>query len=371
MVQAVWFDRGAERPGRLLLAIHHLAVDGVSWRILVPDLAAAWQAIAAGEPAALPRAGRRSGAGRSGLSAQAQDAARGGGAFVLARRCWSEPSLLLLEGGLDARARRRGHGRASDADAAGGGDGGAADAGAGGVPWRHQRRAADGACAGGGGLVPAARRRRCAAAAALRCCSTSRATAARRCSAPSICRGRWAGSPASIRCGWICGRSIWRRRWRAERRSGGRSSAIKEQLRAVPRQGAGLRAAALSQRGRRRRELAGFAAPQLGFNYLGRFAGGRAATRLGGGERRARGLRWRTARRMPLAHAIEINALTLDGAAGPRLAANWTLGAGAARRGCGARSGGGLVRGACGAGAPCGAAGRGRPHPERSAAGCV
>ena len=41
MVQALWFDAGPERAGRLWLAIHHLAVDGVSWRILVPDLAAA------------------------------------------------------------------------------------------------------------------------------------------------------------------------------------------------------------------------------------------------------------------------------------------------------------------------------------------
>ncbi len=36
MVQALWSD-----PGRLLLVIHHLAVDGVSWRVLLPDLAAA------------------------------------------------------------------------------------------------------------------------------------------------------------------------------------------------------------------------------------------------------------------------------------------------------------------------------------------
>ena len=50
MVQAVWFDGGAERSGRLLLTIHHLAVDGVSWRILVPDLAAAWAAIRFGAP---------------------------------------------------------------------------------------------------------------------------------------------------------------------------------------------------------------------------------------------------------------------------------------------------------------------------------
>ena len=57
MLQAVWFDAGTERPGRLLLAIHHLATDGVSWRILLPDLAAAWTAIAAGRPAHLPRSG--------------------------------------------------------------------------------------------------------------------------------------------------------------------------------------------------------------------------------------------------------------------------------------------------------------------------
>jgi amino acid adenylation domain-containing protein/non-ribosomal peptide synthase protein (TIGR01720 family) len=42
MVQAVWFDHGAFAPGRLLLAVHHAVMDGVSWRILLPDLAAAW-----------------------------------------------------------------------------------------------------------------------------------------------------------------------------------------------------------------------------------------------------------------------------------------------------------------------------------------
>ncbi|MFC5288277.1 amino acid adenylation domain-containing protein [Actinokineospora guangxiensis] len=41
MVSAVWFDRGPAEPGRLLLAVHHLVVDGVSWRVLVPALAAA------------------------------------------------------------------------------------------------------------------------------------------------------------------------------------------------------------------------------------------------------------------------------------------------------------------------------------------
>nr|APD71848.1 non-ribosomal peptide synthetase 1 [Streptomyces sp.] len=42
MVQLVWFDAGPERTGLLLLVAHHMVVDGVSWRILAADLAAAW-----------------------------------------------------------------------------------------------------------------------------------------------------------------------------------------------------------------------------------------------------------------------------------------------------------------------------------------
>ncbi|MBX6388466.1 MAG: amino acid adenylation domain-containing protein, partial [Frankia sp.] len=55
MLRAVWFDAGPERPGRLLLAAHHLVVDGVSWRILLEDLVSAWAAVVAGrEPALAP-----------------------------------------------------------------------------------------------------------------------------------------------------------------------------------------------------------------------------------------------------------------------------------------------------------------------------
>ncbi|MEV4749528.1 amino acid adenylation domain-containing protein, partial [Streptosporangium sp. NPDC049248] len=54
MVRVVWFDAGRERSGRLLLVIHHLAVDGVSWRILLPDLLAAWSAGRAGTEVRLP-----------------------------------------------------------------------------------------------------------------------------------------------------------------------------------------------------------------------------------------------------------------------------------------------------------------------------
>lgn len=57
MMQAVWFDAGPGAAGRLLLVIHHLVVDGVSWRILIPDLAAAFDAIGVGRAVALPPVG--------------------------------------------------------------------------------------------------------------------------------------------------------------------------------------------------------------------------------------------------------------------------------------------------------------------------
>ncbi|QBJ94799.1 non-ribosomal peptide synthetase [Rhodococcus sp. ABRD24] len=54
MVQLVWCDAGPERAGRLVVSIHHLVVDGVSWRILLPDLASAWQQLRAGAVPRLP-----------------------------------------------------------------------------------------------------------------------------------------------------------------------------------------------------------------------------------------------------------------------------------------------------------------------------
>ncbi|MFI7162904.1 non-ribosomal peptide synthase/polyketide synthase, partial [Rhodococcus erythropolis] len=42
MAQFVWIDFGDTRTGRLIMAAHHLIVDGVSWRIIVPDLISAW-----------------------------------------------------------------------------------------------------------------------------------------------------------------------------------------------------------------------------------------------------------------------------------------------------------------------------------------
>ncbi|MFF2408064.1 amino acid adenylation domain-containing protein [Streptomyces sp. NPDC058092] len=57
VLRAVWFDAGPREPGHLLLSVHHLAVDGYSWRVLVPDLTAAAGSAAAGEPVRLPAVG--------------------------------------------------------------------------------------------------------------------------------------------------------------------------------------------------------------------------------------------------------------------------------------------------------------------------
>ena len=128
MVQAVWFDAGAAEAGRLLLTIHHLAVDGVSWRILVPDLAAAWAAIADGKKPAL--AATRNVVAGLGAAAGGGSAGRraGRGAFVLAR---DAARAVAVAGRWRARSGARHHRdrRAADLDVAGGGHRAAADAG--------------------------------------------------------------------------------------------------------------------------------------------------------------------------------------------------------------------------------------------------
>ncbi|ETZ57085.1 D-alanine--poly(phosphoribitol) ligase, subunit 1, partial [Mycobacterium avium MAV_120709_2344] len=53
MLSAVW----ANATGQLVVIIHHLAVDGVSWRILLQDLNIAWAQHHGGQPVALPAAG--------------------------------------------------------------------------------------------------------------------------------------------------------------------------------------------------------------------------------------------------------------------------------------------------------------------------
>jgi len=54
LLRVALFHLGTQKSDRLLLVIHHLAVDGVSWRILLEDLQTAYQQLEAGKAIQLP-----------------------------------------------------------------------------------------------------------------------------------------------------------------------------------------------------------------------------------------------------------------------------------------------------------------------------
>jgi amino acid adenylation domain-containing protein/non-ribosomal peptide synthase protein (TIGR01720 family) len=54
LLRVAYFDHGSGAGGRLLIAIHHLAIDGVSWRILLEDLRSGYLSLSRGEAVGLP-----------------------------------------------------------------------------------------------------------------------------------------------------------------------------------------------------------------------------------------------------------------------------------------------------------------------------
>ena len=52
--RVAYFDLGSNLPARLLVVLHHLAVDGISWRPLLEDLETAYQQLKAGQGTQLP-----------------------------------------------------------------------------------------------------------------------------------------------------------------------------------------------------------------------------------------------------------------------------------------------------------------------------
>lgn len=54
LIKVALFERGVELNSYLLIVIHHLAVDGVSWRILLTDVQAAYQELSAVAQVSLP-----------------------------------------------------------------------------------------------------------------------------------------------------------------------------------------------------------------------------------------------------------------------------------------------------------------------------
>ena len=71
MLSALW----VACTGRLLLIVHHLAVDGVSWRIVLEDLNIAWAQHHSGQPVVLPAGGTSFGRWASLLAEHARAAA--------------------------------------------------------------------------------------------------------------------------------------------------------------------------------------------------------------------------------------------------------------------------------------------------------
>ncbi|MGW0636890.1 amino acid adenylation domain-containing protein [Nocardia salmonicida] len=81
VLQFVWLDPVGDagshtRPGRLIVVAHHLAIDSVSWRILVQDLITAWAQVAAGATPALPEIGTSMRRWSHALTEQAESEAR-------------------------------------------------------------------------------------------------------------------------------------------------------------------------------------------------------------------------------------------------------------------------------------------------------
>jgi mycobactin peptide synthetase MbtF len=54
MVRALWCDAPGPEAGRMLLVVHHLASDAVSWYVLLAGLSAAWEKVAERKPLELP-----------------------------------------------------------------------------------------------------------------------------------------------------------------------------------------------------------------------------------------------------------------------------------------------------------------------------
>jgi amino acid adenylation domain-containing protein/non-ribosomal peptide synthase protein (TIGR01720 family) len=102
LIRVVWLrpEAGVPAEARALIVIHHLAVDGVSWRILLPDFVAAWHQVVAGEPVALPAPGTSM---RRWAHALPEAAAGRTGELPLWQRIGAGPDPLLGRAALDRR----------------------------------------------------------------------------------------------------------------------------------------------------------------------------------------------------------------------------------------------------------------------------
>ncbi|MEW2581094.1 amino acid adenylation domain-containing protein [Streptomyces syringium] len=314
MLQAVWHDAGPDAHGRLVLMAHHLVVDGVSWRILLPDLAAAYEAVAAGREVDLEPVGTSFRGWAEGLVEAAASEARtaeldvwtsmlrgedpqlGARPVDPARDVMATSGALSLSlpaevtGALLARVPAVFHAGVNDVLLTG--------FALAVTDWRRRRgQDASGVLVdleghGREELVPGA--------------DVSRTVG-------------WFTSLFPVSLDPRVADRQWEEIWAGGPAVGDAVKAVKEQLRALPDNGAGygllryLNAETSAV-------LAALPTPQLGFNYLGRLGGSSAEE----GDDADAGLGGGADAQMPVHHALEVNSIARETADGPSLMANWS-----------------------------------------------
>ncbi|GAA2640432.1 hypothetical protein GCM10010399_87530 [Dactylosporangium fulvum] len=280
VVQVVW---SGDAVG---VAVHHSVVDGVSWRILLPDLAAAWAAVAAGHAPKLPAAGTSFREWATGLDAAARDDRQlPYWRSVLA----GDPEPLLGQRAVDPARDTVATARTVTVELPAGEAAPLLDI----LPAAFHATVADVLLAG---LALAVTRR------------TGRDTVLVELEGHGREEQLVPGSDLSRTVGWFTTEYPVRLAPGGDG-PGAAIKRIKEQLRAVP--DAGARYGLLRHRNpNARAEFAARPEPQILFNYLGRFGGAGAA---GGDWSPVEGLGGDADPAMPLARALEVNVSVVDG----------------------------------------------------------
>ncbi|MGX1805265.1 amino acid adenylation domain-containing protein [Nocardia sp. NPDC055321] len=316
MVAFTWMDRGPSASGLLLIAVHHLACDAVSWRILLPDLMSAWAQVAAGERPRLDEVGTSMRTWAHGLA----ELAGSEGSRISAEPVWPLDELSYWKGVLapDALVGRRRLDPAVDTHERAGrfsvdvpGDVAAVLVGRTGAVYRCGVE--DVLLAG---LAMAFARWRAGRGED----GAAQVVAVER-------HGRdeevLAGADLSRTVGWFTAQVPVRLETVGVERDSVEDvvKGVKEQLRGIPRGGFGFGLLRYSNAATGA-ELAGLPDPQVGFNYLGQLPDGDVegdwlpvgmADRLGG----------HADADMPLAAVLAVDSVILESAGGQRIRAVW------------------------------------------------
>jgi amino acid adenylation domain-containing protein/non-ribosomal peptide synthase protein (TIGR01720 family) len=118
LVRVAYIDLGTDQPGRLLLIVHHLAINDVAWRVLLDDLQTAYEQLRQAAPVALPAKTTAFQAWAERLAAYAQTPALRDELVSWLEQPWSRSAHLPVdEHGANTAATARTLRVALDADA--------------------------------------------------------------------------------------------------------------------------------------------------------------------------------------------------------------------------------------------------------------